>query len=98
MEKELMCLKIRIFATINKSNMSREDTNRLKFTIAFVAEFAKKFGIAQKQAYNYMQRFKGMEYLSQFYDVMHTQSFEDCIEAISIICNRNGGQLKYQGV
>lgn len=78
--------------------MSREETNRLKFTIALVAEFAKKFGIAQKQAYNYMQRFKGMEYLSQFYDVLHTQSFEDGIEAISIICNRNGGQLKYQGV
>lgn len=83
---------------INNNAMSREETNRLKYTIALIAEFAKKFGIAQKQAFNYMQRFKGMEYLSQFYDVLHTQSFEDGIEAISIICNRNGGQLKYQGV
>jgi len=31
-----------------------------------------------------------------FYDVLHTQSFEDAIHDISIICERNGGTLKYQ--
>ena len=76
--------------------MSREDTNRLRYTIALIAEFAKRFGIAEKNAFNYILRFKGIDYISQFYDVLHTQSFEDGIEAITIICHRNGGQLKYQ--
>ena len=31
-----------------------------------------------------------------FYDVLHTQSFEDAIHDITIICERNGGTLKYQ--
>jgi hypothetical protein len=75
--------------------MSHEETNRLKYTIALVAEFARKYGIAERQAYNYMYRFKGTEYLSSFYDVLHTQSFEDAIEAVSIVCKRNGGQLNY---
>lgn len=78
--------------------MSREETNKLKYTIALVAEFAQKFGIGEKQAFNYMQRFKGTDYLASFYDVLHTQSFEDAIESVSIICQRNGGKLIYRGV
>lgn len=78
-----------------RDEMANEETNKLKYTIALVAEFAKKYGIAEKQAYNYMQRFKGTDYLSSFYDVLHTQSFEDAIESMSIICQRNGGKLIY---
>lgn len=77
--------------------MSREESNRLKFIIAFVAEFSKKFGIGEKQAFNYIRRFKGMDYMNSFYDVLHTLSFEDSIEAVSIVCQRNGGGLKYTG-
>ena len=30
--------------------MSREESNRLKYTIALIAEFASRFGIGEKQA------------------------------------------------
>ena len=73
--------------------MSREETNRLRYTIALIAEFANKFGLGEKQAFNYMQRFKGMQYLSAYYDVLHTQSFDEAVESMAIICQRNGGKL-----
>lgn len=78
--------------------MSREESYQLKYTIALIAEFAKKFNIGKKQAYNYLKRFKGLSYLKSFYDVLHTLSFEEAIQDISIICRRNGGELKTQGV
>jgi len=78
--------------------MSREESYQLKYTIALIAEFAKKFDISKKQAYNYLRRFKGLDYLENFYDVLHTQSFEDAIHDISIICFRNGGKLQYEGL
>lgn len=78
--------------------MSRSELNKLKYTIALIAEFAKKFCIEEKQAYNYLKRFKGMMYLESFYDVLHTLSFEDSIEAITVVCNQHGGQLKYNKV
>lgn len=74
--------------------MSKHDYNILRFTIAVVTEFAKKFGITQKQAYNYLVRFKGMAHLVEFYNVLHTQSFEDNIEVLSEVCFHNGGELK----
>ena len=76
--------------------MSREETNQIRYIVALIAEFAKKFNLSQQQAYNYLKRFKGIDYLMSFYDVLHTQSFEDAIHDISIICQRNGGTLKYQ--
>lgn len=76
--------------------MSREETNQIRYIVALIAEFAKKFNLGQRQAYNYLKRFKAIDYLMSFYDVLHTQSFEDAIHDISIICERNGGTLKYQ--
>ena len=76
--------------------MSREETNQIRYIVALIAEFAKKFNLGQRQAYNYLKRFKGIDYLMSFYDVLHTQSFEDAIHDIFIICQRNGGALKYQ--
>ena len=76
--------------------MSREETNQIRYIFALIAEFAKKYNLGQRQAYNHLKRFKGIDYLMSFYDVLHTQSFEDAIHDISIICERNGGTLKYQ--
>ena len=76
--------------------MSREETNQIRYIVALIAEFAKKFNLGQRQAYNCLKRFKGIDYLMSFYNVLHTQSFEDAIHDITIICERNGGTLKYQ--
>lgn len=74
--------------------MSEHDSNILRFTIAVVTEFAKNFGISQKQAYNYLVRFKGMTHLNEFFDILHTQSFEDNVEILAEICQHNGGLLR----
>lgn len=78
--------------------MTREETYQVKYTIALVAEFAKKFNLGKRQAFNYLKRFKGLVYLKEFYDVLHTLSFEEAIHDISIICQRNGGKLQYPGL
>lgn len=74
--------------------MSKQETNILRFTIAVVTEFARFYGISQKQAYNYLVRFRGMEHLDEFYNVLHTQSFEDNVEVLTEVCQHNGGQLR----
>lgn len=73
--------------------MSRTENNKLEFTIALITEFADTYRIRQKQAFNYLNRFKGLEFLHKYYDTLHTQSFEDVIDALTMVCRRNGGQL-----
>lgn len=74
--------------------MTKQDSNILKFIIALVAEFSKYFGISQKQAFNYLLRFNGYAHLVEFYNILHTQSFEDNIEILAEVCRNNGGELR----
>lgn len=73
--------------------MEREETNKLNFTIALISEFATRYGIKQRQAFNYLHRFKGMEFLNKYYNTMHTQSFDDVIDDLIGVCHNNGGLL-----
>lgn len=78
--------------------MSRTENNKLEFTIALITEFADTYRIRQKQAFNYLNRFKGLEFLHKYYDTLHTQSFEDVIDALTMVCRRNGEQLSMENL
>lgn len=73
--------------------MSRTELNKLNFTIALIAEFAAIYKLKQKQAFNYLNRFKGIQFLYKHYEILHTQSFEDVIDDLAKVCRNNGGQL-----
>lgn len=73
--------------------MSRAEKNKLDFTVALIAVFASAYKLKQKQAFNYLHRFKGIQFLQKHYEVLHTQSFEDVIEDLVMVCRNNGGQL-----
>lgn len=75
--------------------MSREESYQIRYTIALVAEFAQRYHLGKRQSYNYLKRFKGLEYLKSFYDVLHTLPFEDVVRDLSITCHRHGGELQY---
>ncbi len=73
--------------------MSRLEKNKLRFLVALIAEFARAYNLKQRQAFNYLLRFQGLQFLERHYDYMHTQDFEDVIEDLVVVCRRNGGQL-----
>ena len=52
--------------------MSREEHNKAGYVIYLISEFAQKFGIHPNQAYQYIKRHKGLEYLYKHYNVLHT--------------------------
>ena len=52
--------------------MSRTEKSKLDFTVALIAEFASAYKLKQKQAFNYLNRFKGIQFLHKHYEVLHT--------------------------
>ena len=67
--------------------------NKLAYIIAVVNEFAARFSLNSQQAYRYLDRFKGIDFVDRFYNVEHTQSFDDVVDDLAIYCRKNGGQL-----
>lgn len=67
--------------------------DKLAYIIAVVSEFASAYSLNTQQAYRYLDRFKGIDFVDKFYNVEHTQTFEDVIEDLAVLCRKNGGAL-----
>lgn len=71
----------------------REEQNKICYYIACIGAFAERFSVSNAFAYNYLSAFKGLEFISKFYDVEHTFSIDEAVDDMQMICQRNGGGL-----
>lgn len=67
--------------------------DRFEYIIALVNEFAKRFGLSDKQAYNYIKRHKGVDFIEKNYGIIHTLDFNEAVESVAAYCRRSGGKL-----
>ncbi len=75
-------------------SMAKEELNILNYIVVCISEFAQRHKMHTKDAYIYLNQNKGIEFLKEFYDVEHTLSFDDVIDDLVKICQKNGGVLK----
>jgi len=78
---------------INLKTMDETTKDKVEYIIAFISDFAKTHSLSTMQAYRYLERFKGLEFIDKFYGVLHTFSFEDAIDDLTAYCHRKGGAL-----
>ena len=70
-----------------------EQKRKIGFTVACVNEFANKYDLSIKEAFQYLFRYKGIAFIKKNYDVEHTLDFETILEDLGILCKNNGGTL-----
>lgn len=73
--------------------MSNEEIKKINYIVACVNQFADNTNLGVQQAFRYLYNYKGIEFLKDHYDIEHTLSFEDTIEDLKIICQKNGGMI-----
>lgn len=73
--------------------MAKEDVNILNYIVVCISEFASRYEMQVRDAYVYLSRNKGIEFLKEFYDVEHTLSFDDVLDDLTAICQKNGGAV-----
>ena len=69
------------------------DKYQIPFINACIRAFAKRFGLPVKNVFQYLDRFKGVDFLINFYSSLHLQSIEDTVDDLIVICKKNGGAL-----
>ena len=74
--------------------MSKSVKDRLDYFIALITEFAKVHYLTSQQAYLYLKRYKGIDFIDEFYDVEHTLSFDEVVYDLTVYCKRMGGHLE----
>ena len=65
----------------------------LYYFVMCISAFAQSKNINLKDAYNYLQEYKGIDFLEECYDAEHCLSIEDAVDDLTAICKNNGGSL-----
>ena len=64
---------------------------QMQYISSIISLFAKAADLLAKQAFFYLNRFGGIDFLLDCYDIEHTLPPDDTVEALQIVCVRNGG-------
>lgn len=64
-----------------------------EYIIALVNEFANKFGLSDRQAYNYIRQHNGVAFIEKNYGIIHTLDFKEAVDSVATYCRRSGGDL-----
>lgn len=67
--------------------------NKIEYVVCCVGAFAERFHLTNAQAYAYLRRFSGIDFLIDCYAAEHTLSIDDAVEDLTNICLKNGGKL-----
>jgi hypothetical protein len=73
--------------------MEYSNNDKLEWTLIFTTEFGQRFGLTLKQAFNYLSRFGGINFVDEHYGYCHTQSFQSMVNDIAEYCHKKGGAL-----
>ncbi len=73
---------------------SMTDKYQIPFINACIRAFARRVGLPVKNVFQYLYRFKGVDFLVEFYPTLHLQSVEDTVDDLIVICKKNGGTLE----
>ena len=67
--------------------------NIVEYLVLLTRAFARRFSLSEADAYRYLRRYGAIELAHEYYDVMHTQSFDDMVQSLATFCHRKGGDL-----
>ncbi|MDR1005221.1 MAG: DUF3791 domain-containing protein [Prevotellaceae bacterium] len=63
-------------------------TDKVEYMVIVIGEFARTHRLTTQQAYLYLKRHRGIEFLNKSYDVEHLFSIEDAVDDVSEYCQR----------
>jgi len=70
------------------------DNKRLLHYVMCVSAFAGSKNLCQKDAYHYLEKYKGIDFLEEYYDAEHLLSIDDVVDDLSVVCKNNGGNIE----
>ena len=67
--------------------------DRIEYVVACVGAFAQRFKLSNSQAYAYLRRFSGIDFLLECYATEHTLSIDNAVSDLQLVCRQKGGRI-----
>jgi len=72
-------------------NFSR---NQVNYYVLCVGAFAEQKNISAPEAFNYLNKFMGLDFLIDCYGAEHTLSLDNAVEDLTQVCKNHGGTIE----
>lgn len=80
-------------ATVKLVGNKNIDKRIIGYVVAAINEFAKAYNLTVREASNYLNRYRGLEFLAEHYEAEHLLSLEDSVEDLARVCYNHGGGI-----
>lgn len=74
--------------------LREKDLNIVKYMVVCVNEFADRLNINGKEAFNYLNGHKAINFLLDNYEIEHTLSIDDAVDDMIMVSKNNGGTIQ----
>lgn len=82
---------LNLSATIRLVDFRNIDKRVIGYIVAVISEFAEAYNMTIREASNYLNRYKGLEFLTEHYEAQHLLSLDDTVRDLARVCYNNGG-------
>ena len=89
----IICTEFAPTISRNIYNLDKKKNNQIEYLVTCIGAFAEKYNLAIPQAYSYLKRFTGIDFLMECYDIEHTLSIENAVEDLQQLCYNHGGKI-----
>lgn len=69
------------------------DKRLVGYVVANIGEFARTHDMTVREASNYLNRYKGLDFLTEHYAAEHLLSIGDSVQDLTRVCRNNGGGI-----
>lgn len=73
--------------------MSKDELNMIDYMVVCVSEFADRLELNYKDAFNYLNKYKAIQFIKENYEVEHTLSIDEAIDDMVMVARNNGGVI-----
>ena len=70
------------------------ELNKVRYMVVCVNEFADRLNINGKEAFNYLNKHKAINFLLYNYEIEHTLSIDEAVDDMVIVSKNNGGTIQ----
>ena len=95
LDKERIDVSVKWGYNIFGRRVSVLERKIINYIVVCINEFALSKNLTEQEAFRYLYANKGIEFLTENYDVEHTLSLQDAVNDLSIVCRNNGGMIQW---
>lgn len=67
--------------------------NKIRYINLCIVEFGKRNGMPAAMAFNYLNAYKGFDFLDRNYEAEHLLPLDDTLSDLATYCRRHGGTM-----